>query len=45
MQVRMFLICIFMVLMMVRNAFSDDNLLYTEAIERADIVSNVRYVS
>lgn len=43
MQVRIFLIYIFMVLIMVRNAFSDDNLLYTEANERANVVSNVSY--
>lgn len=43
MQVRIFLIYIFMVLIMVRNAFSDDNLLYSEALERAETVSNVSY--
>ena len=43
MVVRIFLLCIVVFATMISDVFSEDNLLYTEAIDRAQVVTNVHY--
>lgn len=43
MRIKVLALCIFMMLTLIRSAYSDDNHLYTEANESAGIVLNVSY--